>query len=113
VQSACERKERTLFADERQAPREGVVEVRQPVRVCRMVELPYRNVLVLVFDDCSTVAVDIKIVWRREHCDDRGKLSCGRLAVHGISDQCMRERSMEDKMKKTVNTLHLGLRAHE
>jgi hypothetical protein len=47
--------------------------------------LPYRNILVRILEDRTTVVVEIKIIRGREYCDDGGKLLCGRLAVHRVS----------------------------
>lgn len=75
---------RDLRADERQRPREGVHEVRQPVRVRRRVELPDRDVLVLVLDHRAFVVVDVEVVRRAEDCDDGGEFLCLGLAMHEV-----------------------------
>lgn len=54
------------------------------------VVLPYRDVLVRVFEDGATVVVDVEVVWGGEDGDDRGELFGGGLAEHSVADSCVR-----------------------
>ena len=74
-----------LLGHERHRPREDVHEVRQNVRMGCVVELLYVEGVVLEFDDCSLVVVDVAIVGRREDCDDNGELLGAVPLVHFVA----------------------------
>jgi hypothetical protein len=80
------KKRRTLLPNKRQTPRKRVHKVGQPIRVCRRIVLPNRNILVGIFQYSPTIMVHIQIVWRGEDSDDRREVAFGCFAVHGVSD---------------------------
>jgi hypothetical protein len=83
------KKERTLLPHKRQTPRKRVHKVGQPIRVCRRIVLPNRDILVRVFQDSTAVVVHVQIVGRGEDGDDRRKVAFGCFAVHGVSEILM------------------------
>lgn len=75
----------TFGADERQAPSERINEIREPIRMRTGVELSDCDVLIRVFEYCTTIVIDITVIWSRKNSDDRRKLLRRCLALHVVT----------------------------
>ena len=72
---------------------------------------PDSNVPILVFDNSSTIVINIQVVWRTENGDDGWEFLGGGLAVHGIAIGKVDHELKLDNETLVRRTLDLVLRA--
>lgn len=76
---------RRLLPNKWQRPRKHVHKVRQPVRVCGMRKFLNIHGIVRIDHDCSFVAIDVKVIWRRKNGDHGRKPCFGICLVHAVA----------------------------
>jgi hypothetical protein len=59
-----------FFSNERKWPFEDINEIGKDIRVLAVIELLYVQLVVLEFDDCPFVLIEVTVIWGWEDCYD-------------------------------------------